>query len=70
MNFVDALVIVLLLGAAWSGFRRGFINSTIGLIGAVGGAVIGIKVAPLVMSHVGDSAAKVAVGIACVIGFS
>ncbi len=67
MNFVDALVIVLLLGAAWSGFRRGFINSSIGLIGAVGGAVIGIKAAPLVMSHVGDSAAKVAVGIAGVI---
>jgi S1-C subfamily serine protease len=67
VNFVDALVIVLLLGAAWSGFRRGFINSTIALIGAIGGAVIGIKVAPLVMSHVGDSAAKVAVGIACVI---
>ena len=67
MNFVDALVIVLLIGAAWSGFRRGFINSSIGLVGAVGGAVVGIRVAPLLMSHVGDNAAKVAIGIACVI---
>ena len=67
MSFVDALVIVLLLGAAWSGFRRGFINASIGLIGAVGGAVIGIKVAPALMSHVSDGSAKVALGIACVI---
>lgn len=67
MNFVDALVIVLLLGAAWSGFRRGLVNSTFALIGAVGGAVIGIKIAPLLMSHVSDSTAKVAIGIACVI---
>lgn len=67
MNFVDALVVVLLLGAAWSGFRRGFINSSIALVGAVGGAVVGIKAAPLLMSHVDDNAAKVAIGIACVI---
>ena len=67
MSFVDALVIALLIGAAWSGFRRGFINSTIGLIGAIGGAVIGIKLAPVLMSHVGDNSAKVALGIACVI---
>jgi S1-C subfamily serine protease len=67
MNAVDAVVIALLLGAAWSGFRRGLISSTIALIGAIGGAVVGIRAAPLVMSHVSDSAAKVALGISCVI---
>lgn len=46
MKFVDVLVIVLLLGAAWSGFRRGFINSSFALVGAVGGAVIAIRFAP------------------------
>ncbi|SDO89159.1 Colicin V production protein [Nakamurella panacisegetis] len=67
MTFVDALVIALLLGAAWSGYRRGFINASIGLIGAIGGAVIGIKIAPVLMSHISDSAAKVAAGVACVV---
>ncbi len=67
MNFVDALVIVLLLGAAWSGFRRGLIGSLISLIGAVGGAVAAIRLAPLLMSRVQDTSAKVAIGIACVV---
>ncbi len=67
MTFVDALLIVLLLAAAWSGFRRGFISSTIALIGAVGGAILGIRCAPLLMDHVDDGGAKVSLGIACVI---
>lgn len=67
MNFVDALVIVLLLGAAWSGFRRGLISSTFSLVGTVGGAVAAIRLAPLVMSRVDDTAAKIAIGIACVV---
>ena len=67
MNFVDALVIVLLVGAAWSGFRRGLISSSISLVGAVGGALAAIVLAPGLMSRVDDSAAKVAVGIACVV---
>ena len=67
MNYVDALVVVLLLGAAWSGFRRGLISSSIALIGAIGGAVLALWSAPAVMSRVEDSAAKVAIGIACVI---
>src|SRR3954454_9230781 len=67
MNLVDALVVVLLLLAAWSGYRRGVVNSSMALIGAVGGAIVGIRLAPLVMGHVQDSAAKVSVGIAVVI---
>lgn len=67
MNFVDALVIVLLLGAAWSGFRRGLISSSISLIGAVGGAIAAIRLAPLLMARVEDTTAKVALGIACVV---
>ena len=67
MNFVDALVIVLLLGAAWSGFRRGLISSSMSLVGAVGGAVVAIRLAPLLMARVDDTTAKVAIGIAGVV---
>ncbi|GGM05405.1 MarP family serine protease [Nakamurella endophytica] len=67
MTWVDAVVVALLLGAAWSGLRRGFISSTVSLVGAVGGAVVAIRLAPLAMDRVDDAAAKVAVGIACVI---
>jgi S1-C subfamily serine protease len=67
VNFVDAVVIVVLLGAAVSGFRRGLIGSTLSLIGTVGGAVAAIRLAPLLMSRVEDTAAKVAIGIACVV---
>jgi len=67
VNAVDASIVVLLLGAAWSGFRRGLISATIALIGAVGGAVVGIRAAPLVMHYVSDGAAKVALGICCVV---
>ncbi|MTD17059.1 MarP family serine protease [Nakamurella sp. YIM 132087] len=67
MTWVDALVIALLLGAAWSGFRRGFVASTVSLVGAVGGAVLAIRLAPLAMEWADVSAAKVAIGIACVI---
>lgn len=67
MTFLDALVIVLLIGAAWSGYRRGFINSTVALVGAIGGAAIGIRIAPALMGQISDNSAKVAAGIACVI---
>lgn len=67
MSWVDAVVVALLLGAAWSGFRRGLISSTVSLIGAIGGAVLAIQLAPLVMAKVDQAAAKIAIGIAFVI---
>ena len=67
MSFIDAIVVVLLLGAAWSGFRRGFIATTISLIGGLGGAIVAIRLAPLAMQRVDDSAAKVAIGICCIV---
>ena len=67
MTVVDALVLALLLGAAWSGFRQGLVAATCSLVGALAGAIAGIRLAPLVMTHVGDNAAKVAVGIAFVV---
>lgn len=67
MTFVDAIVIALVLGAAWSGFRRGFVASMVALVAALGGAILAIRLAPLVMDWFEDSAAKVAVVVACLI---
>ena len=67
MSWVDAVVVVLLAGAAWAGVRRGLISTTITLIGALGGAVVAIKWSPVLMDKVTDSAAKVAIAIACVL---
>lgn len=67
MTVVDALVIALLIGAAWSGFRQGLVAATCSLVGALAGAIAGIRLAPLVMGQVDDNAAKVAIGIACVV---
>lgn len=67
MSWVDAVVVVLLAGAAWSGLRRGLINTTITLVGALGGAVVAIKLAPLLMDKVEDTAAKIAIAVAFVV---
>lgn len=67
MTFIDAIVIALVLGAAWSGFRRGFVASMVALVAALGGAILAIRLAPLVMDWFDDSAAKVAVVVACLI---
>jgi S1-C subfamily serine protease len=67
MTLVDLLIVLLLIGAAISGYRQGLVAAMLALIGAVAGAFIGIKVAPLLADHVSDTAAKVAIGIALVI---
>ena len=67
MNYIDALVLVILLAAAWSGLRRGLISSGTSLIGAVGGAVLGVVVAPWLMGRVDQPAAKIALGMAVII---
>ncbi len=67
MSFIDAVVLVILIAAAWSGFRRGLISSGISLIGALGGAILGIVLAPALMGRVDQPAAKIALGMAVII---
>lgn len=67
MTFVDAIIIALLLWAALSGFRQGLIVAGLSLVGAVAGAVLALRLAPLVMGRLADTGAKVALGVACVI---
>ncbi|WP_353650216.1 MarP family serine protease [Nakamurella sp. A5-74] len=67
MTFIDAIIVVLILWAALSGMRQGLIVAGLSLIGAVGGAILALRLAPLVMGQLSDTGARVALGIACVI---
>lgn len=67
MTFVDAIIVVLLIWAALSGLRQGLITAGLSLVGAVGGAILALRLAPLLMSQLADTGARVAIGFACVI---
>jgi S1-C subfamily serine protease len=67
MSVVDVVVVLLVILAAVSGFRQGLITAMFTLVSAIAGAVAAIRLAPLLMEHVDDSGAKIAIGIACVI---
>ncbi len=55
-----AVIIVLVLWAALSGMRQGLITAGLSLIGAVGGAILALRLAPLVMGQLSDTGARVA----------
>ena len=67
MNFLDILVVLLVIAAAISGFRQGLITAMFTLVTAIAGAIAAIRLAPLLMELVDDSTAKIAIGIACVV---
>lgn len=50
MTLVDLVIIVLVLGMALQGFARGFLVGVTALAGFVGGAYIGSRVGPLLLS--------------------
>jgi S1-C subfamily serine protease len=64
---VDVVIVLLLVAAAFSGYRQGLVTAMLALIGAVVGAFVGVKVAPLLADRVADTGAKVAIGIALVV---
>src|SRR6476659_8509563 len=68
MNFLDILVVVLVIAAAISGFRQGLVTAMFTLVTAIAGAIVAIQLAPWLMGLVDDSTAKIAIGIACVVG--
>lgn len=67
MTLVDAVIIVLVIGAAVSGYRQGLVTAMLSLVGAVGGAVVGVRLAPLLAGKLDDTSAKIAVGVALVV---
>ncbi|HKS45356.1 MAG TPA: MarP family serine protease [Amycolatopsis sp.] len=67
MNWVDLLVIALALLAAISGARQGVVIALPALVGVIGGAIVGIRLAPLVVELVTNPAVKVALAVATVV---
>ncbi|MET0864661.1 MAG: MarP family serine protease [Nakamurella sp.] len=67
MNILDIVLVLMVIAAAISGFRQGLITAIFTLVTAIAGAIVAIQLAPLLMEHIDDSTAKIAVGIACVV---
>ncbi|WP_171166749.1 MarP family serine protease [Streptomyces sp. I05A-00742] len=61
MNLLDVLLLLVVLGYAVSGYRRGLVASAVLLAGFLGGAVLGVWVLPTVVEHfeAGSSTAAV-----------
>jgi S1-C subfamily serine protease len=67
VTVVDAVVLALLVLAAVSGFRQGLITATLTLLGAIGGAVGALWLSPSIVGLVDDTAARLAIAVACVV---
>jgi len=67
VNWVDVLVVVVAVIAAASGAKQGVIIALPAFLGVLTGAVVGIKVAPLIVDMFEHPAAKVAFAVATVV---
>lgn len=67
MNWVDLLVIVLALLAAVSGWRQGVAVALLAFSGVLLGAVVGVRLAPNLISLVDGAGPRIAVGVGTVV---
>ncbi|HEY6424450.1 MAG TPA: MarP family serine protease [Pseudonocardiaceae bacterium] len=67
MNWVDVLVLVLALFAGISGARQGMVTAVASFVGVLAGAVIGVRVAPVLIAGFDSPEIRVALGVAIVI---
>ncbi|MGH3719231.1 MAG: MarP family serine protease [Pseudonocardiaceae bacterium] len=67
MNWVDVLVLLLALLAAVSGSRQGMVTAAASFIGVLAGAVIGVRIAPSLISGYQSPEVRVALGVSIVI---
>ncbi|MDT7741574.1 MAG: hypothetical protein QOE59_652, partial [Actinomycetota bacterium] len=49
MSWVDIVVVLLAIAAAISGWRHGLAVAALSFLGVIGGALLGLKIAPLVV---------------------
>ncbi|MGH3775162.1 MAG: MarP family serine protease [Pseudonocardiaceae bacterium] len=67
MNWVDVLVLVLALLAGISGARQGMVTAASSFVGVLAGAVIGVRIAPQLISRFESPEVRVAIGVSIVI---
>lgn len=67
MSWVDLLVIVLALIAGVSGWRHGMAVALLSFVGVLGGAIIGVRLAPLLASGVENPSTRVILSIVVVV---
>jgi S1-C subfamily serine protease len=67
MNWVDVCVLLLAVLAGVSGWRHGMAVALLSFVGVIGGAIIGVQLAPLVAAHVDAPTARVMVSIGVVV---
>ncbi|HTK66874.1 MAG TPA: MarP family serine protease [Pseudonocardia sp.] len=67
MSWVDVFVLLLAVLAGISGWRHGMAVALLSFVGVLAGAIIGVKLAPLLAAEVDSPAARVVVSIAVVV---
>ncbi len=67
MNWVDLLVVLLALLGAASGARNGLVTASLSFVGVFAGAVVGLRLAPLLIERLDSSAAKIGFGVGIVV---
>ena len=67
VSWVDLVVIALALVAAVSGWRHGMAVALLSFVGVLGGAIIGVRVAPLLAQGINNTSTRVIVSVAVVV---
>jgi S1-C subfamily serine protease len=67
MSWVDIVVVLLAIAAAISGWRHGLAVAALSFLGVIGGALVGLKIAPLVVGLFEGDTSRVVVSVLIVI---
>jgi S1-C subfamily serine protease len=67
VSWVDAIVVLLAVIAAVSGWRHGMAVALLSFVGVLGGAIIGVRLAPLLAAGVENPTTRIMVSIAVVV---
>ncbi len=69
-SLVDLILIALIIMFALNGYRQGFLVGALSFVGFFGGALVGLQVAPLFVSHVDSPVTRVLISLGSVFGLA